>query len=62
MAMANGEDDLREKNRGHKAKSERRYNAWNDRFGHEDSDMLMEKSSGWSARKESRGDYDDYGE
>ena len=51
MAMANGEEDLREKNRGHKAKSERRYNAWNDRFGHEDSDMLLEKSSGWSARK-----------
>ena len=60
IAMANGEEDLAEKNKGRrKPAPEKRYMKWNHSFGEEDSEMLLEKSSKWSAYKESRGDYDD---
>ena len=58
--MANGMEDLFEKNKGReKPKAEKRYSAWKDHFGKEDSEMLLEKASRWSAVRESRGDYDD---
>lgn len=58
--MANGEEDLEEKNKGRrKPVPEKRYSKWKDSLGEEDSEMLLEKSSRWSAFKESRGDYDD---
>ena len=61
--MANGIEDLKEKNKGRaKPRSERRYSGWRESFGEEDSAMLLEKASRWSAFKESRGDYDDDGD
>ena len=58
--MANGIEDLEEKNKGRaKPKVDARYVSWMEKLGKEDSEMLMEKSSRWSAVKESRGDYDE---
>ncbi|MDY5930840.1 MAG: hypothetical protein SPJ34_02295 [Candidatus Ornithospirochaeta sp.] len=57
--MANGEEDLKEKNRGREKPHERRYLGWEKRLGHEDSEMLLEKSSGWRASGRHRLDYDD---
>ena len=56
MAVANGEEDLIEKNKGRrKPLPEKRYNRWSSSFGEEDSEMLLEKSSGWrSAAKKKR--------
>ena len=60
MAMANGMEDLLEKNKSRsKPENDKRYTHWNDRVGHEDSEMLLEKASRWSAFKENRGDYDE---
>ena len=56
--MANGIEDLEEKNKGRaKPKVDARYVSWMEKLGKEDSEMLMEKSSRWSAVKESRGEY-----
>lgn len=61
--MSNGIEDLREKNKGRlMPKRDKRYSGWREAFGDEDSSMLLEKSSRWSAVKESRGDYDDDGD
>lgn len=49
--MANGEEDLKEKNKGHEIKNEKRFIHWNNTLGREDSEMLLEKSRGWSANK-----------
>lgn len=58
-AMANGEEDLREKNRDReKPKKTSHYRTWTSSFGREDAEMLQEKSEHWSALKSSRGDYD----
>lgn len=58
--MANGEEDLKEKNKGRKAnKSDYRYSKWSSKWGEEDSGMLMEKSTSWSALRESKGEYDE---
>ena len=58
--MANGKDDLIEKNKDReKDTNEKRYKKWNSSLGREDSEMLLEKSSSWSAFKENRGDYDE---
>lgn len=38
--------------------SKSKYTSWKNFRGEEDAQMLQEKSSGWSAQKESRGDYD----
>lgn len=58
--MANGSEDLKEKNsqqdKGDISKS--KFTSWKNFQGEEDAEMLQEKSFGWSARKESRGDYD----
>lgn len=43
--MANGEEDLIEKNKGRrKPKDYYGYSKWNIKFGHEDAQILMEKS------------------
>jgi hypothetical protein len=59
--MANGEEDLKEKDKDREkpapAKA-KKYRQWSITQGREDAEMLMEKSSGWSAVKDSRGDYD----
>jgi hypothetical protein len=58
--MANGEEDLREKNKDRaKPAKDKRYASWKHSYGEEDGDMLLEKSSKWSAYKENRGDYDE---
>ncbi|MBQ0051241.1 MAG: hypothetical protein KBT11_04150 [Treponema sp.] len=56
--MANGIEDLKEKNSEQKKVAEPRYNDWKNFQGREDAEMLHEKSTGWSAFKNSRGDYD----
>lgn len=58
--MANGKEDLIEKNKDReKDTNEKRYKKWNSSLGRENSEMLLEKSSSWSAFKENRGDYDE---
>ena len=49
--MANGEEDLKEKKKGHEVKNEKRFIHWNNTLGREDSEMLLEKSRGWSSKK-----------
>lgn len=56
--MANGEEDLKEKNKGKEDISKLKWTEWKNFQGREDADMLGEKTFGWSAVKESRGDYD----
>ena len=63
--MANGIEDLREKNKdtsSEERKKSSRYDDWRVFQGREDAEMLQEKSAGWSGRKASRGDYDDWDE
>ena len=63
--MANGIEDLREKNKADSSefnKKSSRYDDWRVFQGREDAEMLQEKSAGWSGRKASRGDYDDWDE
>ena len=61
--MANGIEDFKEKekdsdsNKIDMKKSEVRH--WTNYQGREDAEMLQEKTSGWSAIKSNRGDYDD---
>ena len=55
--MANGEEDLKEKNKGREIKNEKRYTAWYNRLGREDSEMLLEKSSYWMKKKKRDEDY-----
>ena len=55
--MANGEEDLKEKNKGREIKNEKRYTAWYNRLGREDSEMLLEKSSSWMKKKKIDEDY-----
>ncbi len=50
--MANGEEDLREKNRGREGGiPEKRYRIWSSSLGREDAEMLLEKAS----RKKTQG-------
>jgi len=57
--MANGEEDLREKNKDTKKKYKIGQNTqWSNYHGREDAEMLQEKTNGWSASKNNRGDYD----
>ena len=60
--MANGIEDLREKNKGRTIKTDSTYDTWRTFQGREDAEMLQEKSSGWSSSKANRGDYDDWDE
>jgi len=59
--MANGKEDLQEKNKDNLdlKKDNSKILQWTSFQGREDSEMLQEKSSGWSAFKSNRGDYDD---
>ena len=64
FSMANGIEDLHEKNNGAGAKTEKagQYDHWRTFQGREDAEMLLEKSAGWSSRKANRGDYDAWDE
>ncbi|MBQ5383385.1 MAG: hypothetical protein IIU46_02910 [Treponema sp.] len=55
--MANGEEDLREKNRDSVPPSTR-YEEWRVFQGKEDAEMLQEKSVGWKSRKDWKEKYD----
>lgn len=58
--MANGIEDLHEKNKDSTfPKTDSRYNTWRVFQGSEDAQMLLEKSTDWSSKKANRGDYDD---
>ena len=58
--MANGIEDLKEKNKDYPSLSQQnsRYNFWRVFQGKEDAELLREKSSGWSVTKDSFGYYD----
>lgn len=58
--MANGIEDLKEKNAQESKPdiSKSKFTSWKNFQGEEDAEMLQEKSFGWSAKKENRGDYD----
>lgn len=61
--MANGIEDLQEKNRNRQAAlSKNQFTQWNNFQGREDAEMLEEKSSRWNAQKASRfrREYDDW--
>lgn len=65
VPMANGMEDLHEKNKDRDEKprkSASKYSEWSHFQGHEDAEMLQEKSADWSSKKASRGDYDDWEE
>lgn len=55
--MANGEEDLREKNRDTPPLSQK-YDDWRVGQGREDADMLQEKSVNWKTQKDWRDSYD----
>ncbi len=54
--MANGEEDLKEKNKGREACIYgHRYSKWSSSCGEEDAEMLLEKAGGrTSAKKKGR--------
>lgn len=56
--MANGLEDLREKNKSATKKNFLDYSKWKNLQGREDAEMLQEKSSGWKAELNNRGDYE----
>ncbi|MBQ4015549.1 MAG: hypothetical protein II610_09930 [Treponema sp.] len=61
--MANGQEDLREKNKNKAAPLDKRqFSQWNNFQGREDAEMLEEKSSRWNAQKaaQRRDYYKDY--
>lgn len=55
--MANGEEDLREKNKDSLPPSEK-YDEWRVFQGREDAQMLQEKSSSWKSKKDWSEKYD----
>ena len=55
--MANGKEDLREKNRNAPLLSQK-YDDWRVSQGREDADMLQEKSVNWKSQKDWRNSYD----
>ena len=57
--MANGEEDLKEKNKGHMIKNEKRFLHWKHTLGRDDSEMLLEKSSIWSEKKKKHSYHDE---
>ncbi len=65
--MANGAEDLKEKEKDEqeikvsKIKPHQ-FSEWTNFQGREDAEMLQEKSTGWSAKSSSRGDYDAWGD
>lgn len=59
--MANGLEDLHEKNK-EKPELSKKYAWWMSFQGREDAEMLQEKSASWTAKKANRGDFDSWGE
>ena len=60
--MANGEEDLREKNKDRIPLS-KKYDDWRVFQGKEDAKMLQEKSVSWKSKKDWSEKYDrDYGD
>ena len=59
VCMANGEEDLREKNKDKKPLSEN-YDSWRVFQGREDAEMLQEKSVNWKNKKSFREYYDQF--
>ena len=57
LPMANGEEDLREKNRDAPVLSQK-YDDWRVLQGREDAQMLQEKSVSWKSRKDWSEKYD----
>ena len=57
--MANGEEDLREKNRD-KTKPSPHYSEWSSFQGREDAEMLQEKSNSWKSKKDFFREHDRY--
>lgn len=57
LIMANGEEDLREKNRNAPVLSQK-YDDWRVLQGREDAQMLQEKSVSWKSRKDWSEKYD----
>ncbi len=47
--MANGEEDLREKNRDRIMPEGKHYERWKRSYGREDAEMLEEKTSAWKS-------------
>ncbi len=58
--MADGIEDLKEKNKDGMKPVPGDYGKWKNLQGREDAEMLLEKTSGWSAENDSRGD--EYGD
>ena len=57
--MANGLEDLQEKNKDKAAPLDKhQFSQWNNFQGREDAEMLEEKSSRWNAKKAARREYD----
>ena len=57
--MANGQEDLKEKNKDKKDPlAKHQFSQWNSFQGREDAEMLVEKSSRWNAKKAARREYD----
>ena len=57
--MANGLEDLQEKNKNKAAPLDKhQFSQWNNFQGREDAEMLEEKSSRWNAKKAARREYD----
>ncbi|WP_191017897.1 hypothetical protein [Treponema zioleckii] len=59
--MANGKEDLQEKNKDSQPISER-YEEWRVFQGREDAEMLQEKSSSWKNKRDwsEKYDHEDY--
>ncbi len=55
--MANGIEDLREKNKGRENPFVQGYAKWAKRTGREDAEMLVEKKSTWHSAPKKRRDY-----
>ncbi len=49
--MANGLEDLKEKNKNRRIEGDSRLRRWEKKYGDEDSEMLMEKASYHSQKK-----------
>ena len=61
--MANGIEDLKEKNKGRVNPGKNvRYDFWRTFQGREDAEMLQEKSSNWSNKKSKYREYDSWGD
>ena len=55
--MANGIEDLREKNKGRENQFVKGYSNWAKKTGREDAEMLVEKKSQWRPSNRKRRDY-----